>query len=168
MPPFSLRFARQIGRQEFDAAIDTLRADLKGNRSDLASHEMIAHCHRWAGRADAAIAACHEALNCDPASFDSHAMLAQLLAEKSEFGQAAFHARKGLELYPEPLPKIPRFLTFTFSVVSRLIPRLRNAGPLSLALERVESERAEWVDWAKRYLSWYDQSSDSKVKPAEH
>lgn len=165
--PFTIAFSRMIGRQEFDKAIDYLRLGLKGNKSDLSSLEMIAHCYHWAGRADEAINACRVALRCDPKSFDMHSMLSQLLAEKGEHQDAAIHARRGLECFPEPLPEIPRFVTSVFRTLGRMFPRLREPDA-NEALRRVEAEQAEWFSWAKDYLSWYDRIHNDKIGPTEN
>ena len=39
----------------------------------------------------------------DPNAFDMHVLLSQMLAGKGQHENAALHARKGLESYPEPL-----------------------------------------------------------------
>jgi tetratricopeptide (TPR) repeat protein len=167
--PFTIRFSLMIGRKEFDKAIDYLRAGLKGDTSDLASLEMIAHCHDWAGRSEEAIASCREALGHDPNSFDMHVMLSRLFAAKDEHADAANHARKGLETYPEPLPKLPRSLILTLKIFSRLIPSLRGLAPdAEAALLRAEADNAAWFNWAKRYLSWYDATYGETVKPVDH
>ncbi len=163
-----MRFARMVGRQEFDKAIEYLRAGLKGDASDQNSLELIADCYHWAGRNEEAITACREALAANPVSFDMHAMLAQLLANKGEHENAATHARKGLESYPEPLPEIPPSIISAFKFLSRIMPRLFSAPPPDEALKRVYEWRAGWFDWAKSYLSWYDQTYGEKVKPIEH
>lgn len=165
--PFTIKFSRMIGRQEFDKAIDYLRSGLKGNKSDLSSLEMIANCHHWAGRTDDAIKACHEALQCDPQSFEMHSMLAQLLAEKGEHENAAIHARRGLECYPEPLPEVPKFVTSAFQFLGRIFPRLRGVDA-NEAIRRIDGEHAEWFDWAKKYLEWYDYSHNDKLAPSEN
>ena len=164
--PFTLRFAELIGRQDFDGAIEYLRVHLKGNASDLPSLEMIAQCHHWAHRPGEAIAACRDALTYDTTSFDMHALIAQLLAEKGEHAAAANHARKGLECYPEPLPEIPRFLSSIGNALSRFF--LNHTLDVDPALKRVEAERADWFAWANRYLSWYDASFDKTTKPVQH
>jgi tetratricopeptide (TPR) repeat protein len=148
-----------------DGAIVYLRAGLKGDASDLASLEMIAQCHLWAGRTDEAIATCGEALGYNLGSFDTHSMLAQLLAEKGEHEDAAVHVRKGLECYPEPLPEIPHFVASAIKGLSRIFPFLRAPDA---ALQQAEAERAAWFDWAKQYLSWYDLTYGETVKPKEH
>ena len=162
-----IRFARMIGREEFDDAIDYLRAGLKGNKSDLASIEMIAHCHHWAGRKEETIVVCREALGLDPNSFDMHVMLSQLFAENGEHDDAAIHARKGLECYPEPLPEIPGFMLSAFNALGRFVPSIRNFPP-DAALQKIETWRAEWFGWAKRYLSWYEVTFGETAKPTEH
>ena len=162
-----MRFAHLIGRQDFDGAIDYLRAGLKGDASDLASLEMIAQCHHWARRTDDAIAACSAALIYDAMSFDMHMMLAQLLAKRGEHKQAAIHARKGLECFPDALPEVPRFVISAFKMLSIVFPRFRGPGP-DAALQKVAAERAEWFDWAKQYLSWFDAMHGETFKPSEH
>ena len=162
-----LRLAKMIGRRDFDGAINYLRAGLKGDEADLASLEMIAHCQHWAGRHDEAIAACRETLKLDPVSFEMHAMLAQIFAEKGEHDEAAEHARTGLESYPEPLPKVSRIVVLAFKALGRIAPRLQGAAP-DAALRRVEAMRAEWFDWAKQYLSWYDATYNGSVNPTKH
>ncbi len=165
--PFTITFSRMIGRQEFDKAIDYLRSGLKGNESDISSLEMIAHCHHWAGHEEEAIEACREALRCDPKSFDMHSMLSQLLAERGEHEDAAIHARRGLDSYPEALPEIPRFVTSVFEALGRIFPWLR--GPdANEALRWIEAEHTEWFNWAKKYLSWYDRTHDDKLGPREN
>jgi tetratricopeptide (TPR) repeat protein len=166
--PFTFAFSRMIGRQEFDKAIDYLRSGLRGNESDLSSLEVIAHCHQWAGRADDAIKACREALQRDPKSFDMHSMLAQLLAEKGEHEGAAIHARRGLECYPEPLPEIPRFLILVFQALDRILPRRLRGPDANDALRRFEAEKAEWFNWAKKYLNWYDSTHNDRLGPTEN
>jgi tetratricopeptide (TPR) repeat protein len=109
-----------LGRQEYDKAIDYLRAGLKGDKSDFDSLAMIANCHHWAGHHDQAIVVGEEALKIDPRSFDMHALLAQLFAEKGDHENAVIHARKGLECYPEPLPTIPSSITFVFRLLGRI------------------------------------------------
>jgi len=165
--PFTVKFSRMIGWQEFDKAIDYLRSGLRGNKSDLSSLEMIAHCHLWAGRPDDAIKACHEALHCDSESFAMHSTLAQLLAEKGEHEDAAIHARRGLECYPAPLPKVPRSVTLSYQFLSRVFPRLRGADP-NEAIRSVEAEQADWFDWAKKYLEWYDGTHNGKLSPLDN
>jgi tetratricopeptide (TPR) repeat protein len=162
-----MRFAKMIGRREFDDAIAYLRNGLKGDKSDIYSLEMIADCHHWAGRTDDAINACREALKFSSSSFDMHALLAELLAGKNEHDDAAIHARKGLECYPEPIPQMPRFMISAFKALSRIVPRLRNANP-DAALREVANARAEWFDWAKRYLDWYDSTHGGSASPTEH
>lgn len=165
-----MKFARMIGRSEFDKAIDYLRAGLKDNASDAASLEMIANCHHWAGRNEQAIVACREALACDPNAFEMHALLARLLAEKGEKEGAAIHARQGLEHYPEPLPAIPRFYMSAFNALCRIAPSFHIANPEE-AIRRVDTMHADWFHWAKRYLEWYDQAHGTKrdsVRPTEH
>jgi tetratricopeptide (TPR) repeat protein len=165
--PFTFAFSRMIGRQEFDKAIDYLRSNLKNDASDMSSLEMIAHCHQWAGRPDKAIEACRKALVWDAASFDMHSMLSQLLAEKGEHEAAAVHALKGLECYPEPLPEVPRFMTSAFQILSRFFPSFRGID-VNNALRSIEDEHAEWFDWAKKYLKWYDVTYGDKLAPAEN
>jgi tetratricopeptide (TPR) repeat protein len=164
--PFTMRFARLIGRKDFDGAIDYLRTGLKGNASDVASLEMMAQCHQWARHTDEAIAASREALSYDPASFESHRMLALLLAERGEYEAAVLHARKGLECFPEP-PTIPRFIITAIQGLSWIFPFFRGAEP-DAALQIVGAEHAKWFDWAKQYLSWYDATHGQKLKPSEH
>jgi tetratricopeptide (TPR) repeat protein len=135
--PFTFRMARMIGSRQFDAAIHDLRAGLKGNASDAASLEMIAQCHRWAGRNEAAITAGRAALLRNPASFAMHSMLAELFAENAEHDDAAIYVRKGLECYPEPLEKIPRFISSAFKLMARLFPHLQSTSPEN-AFQRIE------------------------------
>jgi tetratricopeptide (TPR) repeat protein len=165
--PFTFRMARMIGGQQFDAAIDDLSAGLKGNASDAASLEMIAQCHRWAGRNEEAITAGLAALLRDPASFAMHSMLAELFAEKGEHDDAAIHVRKGLECYPEPLEKIPRFISSAFKLMARLFPRLQGSSPEN-ALQRIEASNAEWFEWATKYLVWYDATYGKNINPSKH
>lgn len=167
MGPFTTRLAKLIGRQDFDGAIDRLRAGLRGDASDADSHILIAQCHFWGGRLDESIAACAEALRCDPELFDAHALLAQLHARKDNHREAAIHARRGIECFPEPLPEFPPVLTSMFKFMGRIFPLFRGPSP-DAALQRVAAERTEWFDWAKSYLSWYDETSGEQVKPTEH
>ncbi|MEQ1697580.1 MAG: tetratricopeptide repeat protein [Hyphomicrobiaceae bacterium] len=167
MRPFTIQLSLLIGRQDFDGAIAYLRAHLKGDSSDISSLEMIAHCQLWAGRTDEAEAACYSALVFDPNAFDMHALLAQHLAKKGEHKRAAIHASKGLEFYPEPLPKMPRFMISAIRGLSRIFSSLRGLDP-DEALHRVETERAEWLGWAKQYLNWYDSGHGATLSPTEH
>ncbi len=32
----------------------------------------------------------------------------------------------------------------------------------------MESERASWFDWAKKYLAWYDLTYGDELGPMEH
>lgn len=166
--PFTISLARHIGRGQFDEAINELRAALKGNASDVASLEMIAQCHYWSGRADQAISACQQALKYDPDSFDAHALLSQLHAARNEHENAATHARRGLECYPEPLPRLPSLLDSAHTLLSRIIPLLRGAPTPNEALQSTEAEHAEWYDWAKKYLDWYDATSGEAMRPRQH
>jgi tetratricopeptide (TPR) repeat protein len=164
---FSIRFAKMMGSEKFDDAIDYLRDGLKGDMSDLAAIEMIAHCHRWAGRPAEAIAVCHEALAIDPASFDMHSTLAELFAEKREYHDAALHARKGLETYPEKLPELPRAFISVFNAVCWIAPSFRSADP-ELAMRSISARQADWFRWAKQYLSWYDANHGGSSSLIEH
>ena len=164
MRPFTLRLAGMIGRGEFGQAIAEMRAGLRGDSSDQASLEMIASCHHWSGQTDEATAAAYEALRYDPNAFEMHAMLAQLLADKGEHERAADHVRKRLEWYPEPVPKAPAALNSAFSWLGRMVPRLRGLDPDG-ALRRVEAERAQWFQWAKQYLTWYDEAFGESTNP---
>ncbi len=155
LPLFFLRLVRLIGREDYDGAIDLLRAHLKGNASDQPSLELIALAHYFADRADQAIAAGEEALAYDSASFQMHMLLALWLAEKDEHAEAARHARQALENDPEPIPEPPRFLINAIKCLGRIFPRLRRVDP-DAALQRLEAQHAEWRDWAERYLDWYD------------
>ena len=128
---------------------------------------MLAHCHHWSGHADDAIAACRSALRYDPKSFDMHALLSQLLSEKGEHEDAVIHARRGLENYPEPLPEVPSFILSAHKMLSRFVTRLRDASP-DIALERIETDHANWFNWAKIYLEWYDSTYGDKFRPTEH
>lgn len=167
--PFTIRFSQMIGRNEFDKAIDYLRAGLKSDKSDLASLEMIAQCHEWSSRTEEAILSCREALHHDPNSFDMHVMLSRLFATKGEHANATLHARKGLESYPEPLPNLPRFFIITLNALSRFIPSLRGiASDAEAALLSGEADKADWFNWAKRYLSWYDATYGDKINPVNH
>jgi tetratricopeptide (TPR) repeat protein len=156
-----------IGRQEFDKAIAHLRSELRGNASDISSLEMIAHCHHWAGRADEAIKAGREALQCDPKSFDMHALLSQLLVDKGEHEDAAIYARLGLENFLEPLPEIPGFFLKVHRALEYFFPILQGASP-DQAIKRSESNRADWYDWAKSYLDWYDATYGDTLGPIKH
>lgn len=166
--PFTLRFARQIGRGQLDEAIREMRAALKGNASDLASLEMIAQCHDWLGRADDAMSACQQALKYDPHSFCMHALLSRLHAARDEHDDAAMHARRGLECYPEPLPPLPRFFETAHTFLSRIFPRYRGSPSPNEALRSAETERAEWYSWAKQYLDWYDAIYGETTQPRQH
>ncbi|MEQ8823753.1 MAG: tetratricopeptide repeat protein [Filomicrobium sp.] len=165
--PFTCRLAYHIGRQEFDAAIDHLRSNLNDDGSDAAALEMIAQCHFWAGRSAKAVAVAHEALDHDPDLFAVHALLANLYAENGEHSNAATHARRGLECYPEPLPEVPAFLIWTYRVLSSLLPRFRDADPRAV-LKQQELEHSEWYRWANAYLDWYDSTYDESLKPSDH
>jgi tetratricopeptide (TPR) repeat protein len=156
-----------LGRQEYDKAIDYLRAGLKGDRSDFDSLAMIANCYHWAGRHDQAIVACEEALKVDSSSFDMHALVAQLFVEKGDHENAVIHARIGLECYPEPLPTIPRWITFIFRLLGRVFPSLRDSDP-NEGLRSMEASRAEWFAWAKQYLTWHDATHGGTGKPVVH
>jgi tetratricopeptide (TPR) repeat protein len=165
--PFTITLSGMIGRRDFDKAIEYLRSNLKGKASDLSSLEMIAHCHYWAGKPDDAIKAGHEALKCDSRSFDMHVMLSQLYAERAEHENAAIHARKGLESYPEPLPKLPNFIVTADKLLRHFFPQLGAYGP-DEALKRIEAEHANWFDWAKKYLAWYDSTYGDNLEPLEN
>lgn len=167
MRPFTLRLAGMIGRREFEQAIAEMRAGLRGNSSDQATLEMIASCLHWSGQTDEAIAACYGALRYDPNAFDMHAMLAQLLADKGEHEQAAVHVRKGLEWFPEPVPKAPAALNSVFTWLGRIVPRLRGLDPNG-ALRSFEAQRAQWFEWAKQYLIWYDEAFGESTNPKKH
>ena len=164
----AIRLARMVGRRDYDAAIDYLRAGLCGDTSDIFSLELIARCHRWRGRNDEAITASREALALDPLSFNSHVLLAELLAEMGEHEQAASHARKGLEAYPEPFDVPPRVLVWLFGALRRIVPLLRNVPNADELLKRHSDSRAEWFNWAKKYLSWYDTTFGEATTPSEH
>ena len=101
------------------------------------------------------------------ASFDAHAMLAQLFAENGEHEEAAVHARSGLENYPEPLPDMSGSALSIFNFVSRFSQKLREAPP-NEAIKRVEEDRAKWFDWAKNYLKWYGLTYGDKFDPMNH
>lgn len=167
MRPFTLRLAGVLGRRELDQAIAEMRAGLRGDSSDQASLEMIAHCHQWAGHTDEAISAGYDALRYDPSAFEMHAMLAQLLADEGEHERAATHVRQGLEWYPEPVPNTPKAVNSAFNWLGRIIPRLHGLDPNG-ALRNVEDERAHWFEWAKQYLVWHDEAFGESKEPTKH
>jgi tetratricopeptide (TPR) repeat protein len=156
-----------LGRQEYDKAIDYLRAGLKGDKSDYDSLSMIANCHHWAGHHDQAIVVGEEALKLDPGSFDMHALLAELFAVKGDHENAIVHARKGLECYPEPVPTVPNSIISVFRLLGRIFPSLRDADP-NEGLRSVEASRAEWFSWAKQYLIWHDATHGGTGAPVVH
>ena len=47
------------------------------------------------------------------------------------------------------------------------MPSLRDTDP-EAALSSVEAINAEWFDWAKRYLSWYDATYGDEINPVNH
>lgn len=165
--PFTPKVARLIGREDFDGAIEYLRAKLRGNASDVAALEMIAQCHQWAGRTQEAISTCREALRYDAVAFESHAMLARLLAQEGTHVDAAAHARSGLECFPEPLPGIPQSFVRAIQGLGRIFPFVREFDPNG-ALQRGETERREWFEWATRYLGWYDKAYGDTQTPVRH
>lgn len=168
MRPFTFSLARKIGRGQLGDAVSEMRAALRGNASDLASLEMIAQCHYWAGRADDAITACRQALRYDPNCFSAHVLLSQLHASRDEHEDAATHARRGLECYQEPLPRVPRILDTAHILLSRIFPRLRSTPTPNEALQSVEAENVEWYNWAKQYLDWYDATYRDSLQPRSH
>ncbi|MGI9408670.1 MAG: tetratricopeptide repeat protein [Hyphomicrobiaceae bacterium] len=167
MRPLSICISNLIGREDFDGAVDYLRAGLKGDASDLDTLKMIAHCHHWAGNTDDAIAVSREALIHDPALFEMHAILAQLLADKGEHEDACFHACKGLVNYPEPQPEPPGLRNSIAACLSRISATEPEPSP-NLAMQWVKAGRTEWFDWAKQYLNWYETTRGETVKPTEH
>ena len=165
--PFDLRLARMIGRGQRNAAIDYLRTGRKGDKSDVDILEMMAMLHRGAGRNDEAISVSREALALDPASFDSHALLAEILAENGEHEQAALHARRGLEHFPEPMPEMPKAVWLVWKALFLLLPRLRRAYPDG-RLPDFSHANTAWFDWARAYLDWYDSTFAESTSPTEH
>lgn len=163
----TFHLARLIGRRKFDAAIDHLRSGLRGGKSDVDSLEMIAMCHQWADRNDEAIETFRKALALEPASFNSYSQLAQLLAEKGEHENAAVHARKGLEFFPEPLEELPRVIALAHKALCRVVPRLRRAHPDG-QLPDLNESNTRWFNWAQEYLAWYDATYDESESPAKH
>ena len=79
-----LRFARLIGRRSFDEAIEVLVQALTGTDADLADIEMIARCHRWAGRDREAAGCAERALAIDPGSFGALSLLAEIHAVRGD------------------------------------------------------------------------------------
>jgi tetratricopeptide (TPR) repeat protein len=167
MGPFTPGLARLIGRGEFDAAIAYLAKYLKGNASDVYALEIIALCHRWLGRHRDALVVARRALAFDPASFTLHNLAAELLAEANEDETAAFHARKMLECFPEPLPPLPKVVNAFFTLLARYFPRWREAHP-GKGYEHIQQTNAEKFDWAKNYLSWYDATYGETFQPSKH
>ncbi|MEO1205290.1 MAG: tetratricopeptide repeat protein [Pseudomonadota bacterium] len=163
----TIKVARLIGRKEFDAAIELLRSKLKGDASDQYSFEMIAYCCQSAGRSDDAIASCRAALKLDPQSYEMHALLAQLLADQGAYEDAAIHALRGLEYYPEPMPEIPKVVLSVLRVLGRFLPRL-NRTSFEKALADIDEDRANWFRWATEYLRWYDRTHADQLTPPRH
>ena len=165
--PLSSGISSLVGREDFGGAVDFLRAGLKGDASDLNTLKMIAHCHHWAGHTDEAIAVGREALNYDPTSFEMHAILAQLLADKGEHQEAVAHANQGLLNYPVSSPEQTASPALDGSNSSE-VATPPGAGSSDLASQWVSAGRTEWFDWAKSYLSWYESARGETVGPTEH
>ena len=137
---------------------------LKGRATDAYTLWTIASLHAAMGRDVEAIAAARRAVDLQPNEFTGHALLADLLARTNDHDGAAVHYRKGLENYPEPLPRPPKSFMAAFKFITYFFPRLSRADP-NTAVSEIEREHQEWFYRAKDYLSWYDAQRGSTLKP---
>jgi tetratricopeptide (TPR) repeat protein len=165
-----MNVARLIGDQNFDEAIRIMASRLTNTAEDAIDHCMIALCHHWAGRDDAATDAAKRALELDPKSFGPLRLLAYIHAVRGEHETAAHYTRLGLENYEGPPSPPPQWLWRTlqraFWLIGIFVPRFRQAAKV----ERPDLKKPyeEWYTGARQYLEWYEAVYGDPVNPKVH
>jgi len=158
-----LEVSRCIGRRDYDEAIRLISKGLVDSKEDVPSLDMIALCHHWAQRDDAAIDTANRVLSFDPKSFEAAELLSRIYFSRSEYGLAAKYARLGVDNFPEPLPLTPRFFFRLLGFLGLFSPRLKElAKETEQGIGDPNKSKNEWLAWAKQYLAWYDKANNPK------
>jgi tetratricopeptide (TPR) repeat protein len=161
--------ARLVGKKDYDGAIRLVESALSGGAEDASLLVLVAHCHYWAKREDAALTSAQNALFLDPKSFEANKFLSGIYARRGEYDRAAQHAKHALENYPEPLPSVPKAFLSVVRVVAALFPRLRRIEQTAQQdLADPNKDNKRWYAWATEYLRWYDAAHGSRTSPTVH
>ncbi len=167
-----MRFARLAGGGDFDQSIAILADGLAAATDDVSRLDLIERiglCHWGARRPGDAIETLNKALAISPNSFFSLKLLSECHAMKDEHDTAAAFARRALEAYPEPLPKVPGFYLRVCRGIVRLFPKYRDIfKDVEANASDPERDTRAWYAWAKAYLKWYDETRGTSVTPKLH
>ena len=164
-----LEMSRCIGSEKYDDAIRIINRGLTNSAKDAPSFEMIALCHHWASRDEAAIDAANQALVYDPKNFAAIKLLGSIYFDRAEHEIAAKYVRLGLECFPEPTPAVPRLFFRLLRMVGFLIPRIRKtANEAETLIGDPNKSNKEWYRWANEYLARYDQTGNATLSPTVH
>jgi tetratricopeptide (TPR) repeat protein len=165
-----IKVARSIGDHNFDEAIRIMASRLTNTAEDAHDHSMIALCHHWAGRDDAAAASAKKALEHDPKSFESLRLLAYIYAAREEHEAAAHYTRLGLENYEGPPSLSPqwvwRMVQSAFWLIGIFVPRLRQGAKVEMP--DLSKPYEEWFTGARQYLEWYEAVYGNPMNPKIH
>jgi tetratricopeptide (TPR) repeat protein len=154
---YILRAGRYVGRKDYDQAIQIMSRSLVGSKQDVWVLEMIANCHHWAKNDDLAVETAKKALAYDQNSFGPIKLLSIIFAGRSDYDNATYYMRLGLNNLPEPLPEIPPYYFSVLRFFGIFLPRFKRLSyQAEKDLGNLNQAEEEWNVWAKNYLAWYD------------
>lgn len=164
-----LKIARLIGKGDFDRAIEILTRSLKNSESDVFTLETIAMCHQSAGRVELAIQAAYKAYELDSTSFGAVSKLGELHASLGRHHEAIQFVRAGLAIPQQQIPPTPKFVLKIFNALARVFPRLKGSlREAEMIANNPDMIHQPWLDWAHKYVEWYENTYDEESGPAKH
>ena len=163
-----MKAVRCMGRGDYMQALEHLQALRDSEEPNPYTLCMIARCYESAEDLDSAIGAANAALALNGEHFESLQLLARVYLTRSDYEKTKDYVQRALRNYPEPLPGSPRFFFWVLRVLSIFpaIRRLEKAAKEDLSDPNKDAK--EWYDWAKKYLSWYEEEFGEKAEQTVH
>ena len=149
-----------VGRNDIGRIESICSQALSVDKRDLMALMVLADTYWRNKQFEKAISPALQALEFDPNDFYAIRIVAGVYAERGEHESAYRHAKRLLTAGPPTFP--PTKETSRILAPFAWIPRIRRLRE-RVARDEDENETsyAEWMQWAKGYVSWYESSSPS-------